>query len=198
MSEELKPCPFCENPAVEVQYNGPNEAQIKEALSVGHDWDVSYFVACWCGCTGPERAEEDAAIRGWNTRSDPSNTLIEEQAARIEELEQKLRTTSLEALAISDTNNEMAVRIAEAEKDYHEERKARYAAQSELVASQARLSEAVKVLEDTRGYMSDLKTLIDRRHDIGEMVDGGDLRYWASLIEFAISKAFITTLGGEK
>ena len=56
-----------------------------------------------------------------------SNTLIEEQAARIEE----------------------------AEKDYHEERKARYAAQSELVISQARISEAVKVLEWVNAELKD-------------------------------------------
>lgn len=48
---------------------------------------------------------------------------------------------------------EQAARIAEAEKDYHEERKARYAAQSELVISQARLSEAVKVLEQAAMYL---------------------------------------------
>ena len=39
-----------------------------------------------------------------------------EAASRIEELEQNLRTTSLEALAISDTNNEFQARIAELEK----------------------------------------------------------------------------------
>ena len=51
----------------------------------------------------------------WDKRT--SNTLIEEQAARIEELEQKLLTTSLEALAISDTNNELQAEIETAKND---------------------------------------------------------------------------------
>ena len=67
-----------------------------------------------------------------NLTTSPISSALFEAEERIQELEQKLRTTSLEALAISDTNNEMAVRVAEAEKDYHEERKARYAAQSQV------------------------------------------------------------------
>ena len=62
------------------------------------------------------------------------------------------------------------------EQEYYEERKARYAAQSELIASQARLSEAVKVLE---------------RLAEGEMSDAGH----TALREAA--KAFLATLGEE-
>lgn len=73
----LLPCPFCENPAVEIQYNGPNEEQIKSALTEGHEWDAAYFVACWCGCTGPERSEEGAAAEAWNRRSKPVASGVE-------------------------------------------------------------------------------------------------------------------------
>ncbi len=75
MATELNPCPFCGSPGVEVQYNGPNEDQIKEAMFYGADWDAAYFVACWCGSTGPERADEDAAILAWNTRPEPAQSL---------------------------------------------------------------------------------------------------------------------------
>jgi hypothetical protein len=116
----------------------------------------------------------------WKSIYATAADLIEEQAARIAELQAALD---------SDPDGS----------GYWRFWSGKAAEQANLATvSQARLSEAVKVLEDTRGYMSDFKTLIDRRHDSGEMVDGGDLRYWASLIEFAISKAFITTLGGEK
>lgn len=73
--EEMRPCPFCGNTAVEVQCNGPSDDQIKMALSEGHDWDAAYFVACYCGCTGPERAEADAAIAGWNLRCSATDDL---------------------------------------------------------------------------------------------------------------------------
>lgn len=107
--------------------------------------------------------------------------------SRIEELEQKLRTTSLEALAISDTNNEMAVRIAELQAEVQqldqsarEARGAAYAWETRDEASQARLSEAVKVLEG----LLDVTESDNTPNDI--------IRFSRSRIQ-----AFITTLGGE-
>jgi hypothetical protein len=112
----------------------------------------------------PKLTEHDKRIVLDKIKYRTSNTLIEEQAAR----------------------------IAEAEKDYHEERKARYAAQSELVASQARLSEAVKVLEEaTKGLDMVHNGLMDPtrpRQAVGEVC-----HHFLSK-----AKAFITTLGGEK
>lgn len=144
-----------------------------------------------------------------------SNTLIEEQAARIaeaekdyheerraryavqsqlvasqthiEELEQKLRTTSLEALAISDTNNELQARIAELERERDEylERSIAHDGQRQIEQHkadhfEARLSEAVKVLEPLVQYLED---------------DGPIL---ASDIEIlSNAKAFLATLGEE-
>jgi hypothetical protein len=96
---------------------------------------------------------------------------------------------------------EQAARIAEAEEDYHEERKARYAAQSELVASQARLSEAVKVLEEqNHGFelLHGRMTWAVNSHPDAKKAQL--LRDFADDAYSAISqaKAFITTLGGEK
>lgn len=46
-----------------------------------------------------------------------------------------------------------------------------------------------KTIAKLLGALSDMKTLIDQKHDSADMVDGGDLRYWSQLIEFAIRRA---------
>lgn len=50
-----------------------------------------------------------------------------------------------------------------------------------IEAQEARIDELEKAL-------GDIKDIIQRRHDSGEMVDGGDLRYWIDLVNFALSK----------
>lgn len=154
------------------------------------------------------KRDGNAARQTYDRIETAINALIEEQAARIEQLEQKLRTTSLEALSISDTNNEMAVRIAELEDEdskfeaeWTEARKGvnyfdmahilsgrlrqmdkrAKAANKRADASQARLSEAVKVLEG----LLDVTESDNTPNDI--------IRFSRSRIQ-----AFITTLGGEK
>ena len=94
MSEELKPCPFCGGPAL---FEGEEGA--------------GYEVVCQhCGSRSGWGDYGYQAEAYWDKRT--SNAIIEEQSARIHELEQKLRATSLEALASSDTNNELQARIA--------------------------------------------------------------------------------------
>jgi len=46
-----------------------------------------------------------------------------------------------------------------------------------------------KTIAELVSSLSDMKALIDRSHDSGDMVDGGDLRYWSDLIAFSISQA---------
>ena len=110
------------------------------------------------------------------------STLIEEQSSRIEELEQKLRTTSLEALAISDTNNELVEEAQRLRGLVSDSEKERYRVCAELLKrteiSESRLSEAVKVLER-----------IAANYEDGATFSGTQCA--------DIAKAFITTLGGE-
>lgn len=80
------------------------------------------------------------------------------------------------------------------EQEYHEERKARYAAQSELITSQARLSEAVKVLERIMAvvaYPCD-SSIQERGYGI-RSIDVSGCEYIAEAID-----AFIATLGENK
>ena len=100
MSEELKQCPFC---------------GWHPMLYIGRVEFTDAEVECECGANVGNYPTESEAIDAWNKRA--SNPLIEEQDARIEELEQKLRTTSLEALAISDANNELQAEIETAKND---------------------------------------------------------------------------------
>jgi chromosome condensin MukBEF ATPase and DNA-binding subunit MukB len=154
------------------------------------------FIPHWEECTNEVRADVYADMREALRVS--LNTLIEEQAARIEELEQKLRTTSLEALAISDTNNDMAMRIAELENDGSAWSRTAEAlnsvidrCRSDAMRAEVRLSEAVKVLEE-----------IDRLSMVIENgVKFAESHYpniKAVMFAMSKSKAFITTLGGEK
>ena len=136
-------------------------------------------------------------------------------AARIEELEQKLRTTSLEALAISDTNNEFQARIAGLEDVLEEKREninelrglLEYSENSIALlerkwqfqmdradASQARLSEAVKVLEpfaeaaECIDANDDYSSAPIWEHPAAMNITIGDIRR---------AQRFITTLGGD-
>lgn len=38
------------------------------------------------------------------------------------------------------------------------------------------------------GAIKDMAEIIERAHDSGNMVDGGDLRYWVQLLRFALSQ----------
>lgn len=100
-------------------------------------------------------------------------------AAYVTSAEQKLRTTSLEALAISDTNNEF----------------------------QARLSEAVKVLERAETALNDWLNIyasdMCEENRVAEahkrVSEYGTIGYIADVTaEIRGVKAFIATLGGEK
>ena len=101
-----------------------------------------------------------------------------EAAGRIEEIEQKLRTTYLEALAISDTNNEL----------------------------QARLSEAVKVLEEVTKAFSEFTSqaptmLSCGRHCTAEVEHMEEEAYASAhnhaAFQLRQAKAFLATLGEE-
>ena len=138
-----------------------------------------------------------------------------EAASRIEELEQNLRTTSLEALAISDANNELQAEIETAKNDLRSFMTSfvrehffdntgwqplpdllgmlsqmdnastiarTYRAQA--AAAEARLSEAVKVLESIAAHEPG-----DGNHNLNDLIARASVN---------AAKAFITTLGGEK
>ena len=185
MSEELKPCPFCGGPAV---LEGEE----------GH----GYEVVC-PHCDGRS---------GWGDYGYQAEAYWNKRSSRIQELEQKLRTTSLEALAISDANNELQAEIETAKNDLRSFMTSfvrehffdntgwqplpdllgmlsqmdnastiarTYRAQA--TAAEARLSEAVKVLESIIDYPK------RSREDDGENC--------YTIVQMA--KAFITTLGGE-
>ncbi len=157
MSEELRPCPFCGGQP-EMQINGPTSIEAQHMISMGEDWDVSYYAACQCTSTGPERLEEWEAATAWNTRPEPSNTLIEEQAARIASLENEIET------AKNDLRSFMTSFVREnffdntgwqplpdllgmlSQMDNASTVARTYRDRAD--ASQARLSEAVKVLEE--------------------------------------------------
>jgi uncharacterized protein (UPF0147 family) len=161
MSEELKPCPFCGSPAdpegwSSIDRKGP---------------------ACTNGdCDGAADSAE-----AWNKRA--SNTLIEEQAARISSL-----TAELEQIR---GHRGVAIQMANTASETATEQIAR------ATASQARLSEAVKVLESV---VNEEYVPVHVGYDDGP---GGGNFVYANAVRvdsdaFIKAKAFITTLGGEK
>lgn len=108
-----------------------------------------------------------------------SSNLADEAAARIDELDQKLLTTSLEALAISDTNKEL----------------------------QARLSGAVKVLEEMTKALNEFASLAPSRLSCGmrcsmEIEHMEEEAYAAAhdhaTFQLSQAKAFITTLAEKR
>ena len=147
-----------------------------------------------------------------------------EAAARIEQLEQKLRTTSLEALAISDSNNELQAEIETAKNDlrsfmtsfvrehffdntgwqplpdllgmlYQMDNASTVARtyRDRADEAEARLSEAVKVLERIMAVVTyPCDTSIQARGYGVRSIDVSGCEYIAEAIS-----AFITTLGGE-
>lgn len=93
MIEELKPCPFC---------GGNAQEGFDDFHHGGHVKCVE------CGVTGPVWSNDTQdAINAWNKRT--SNTLIEEQAARIAGLEDVLEEKR-------DSINSLRARLSEAVK----------------------------------------------------------------------------------
>lgn len=65
MSEELKPCPFC---------NGSKGLSVYDTAK-GFIWQ--YYVFCHsCGTNGPKCRTEEEAIRQWNQRWTKTNWAI--------------------------------------------------------------------------------------------------------------------------
>lgn len=46
-----------------------------------------------------------------------------------------------------------------------------------------------KLIANMASDLKDMASIIERAHDSGDMVDGGDLRYWVQLLRFAKVKA---------
>lgn len=46
-----------------------------------------------------------------------------------------------------------------------------------------------KLIASMASDLEDMASIIERTHDSGDVVDGGDLRYWVQLLRFAKDKA---------
>lgn len=176
MSEELKPCPFCGGSA-------------QESFADFHDG--GHVKCSECGVTGPVWSNDTQdAVNAWNIRA--SNTLTEEQAARIAELEAEVQRRKKREDQAGQHASHWKIEC--------------FAAERKLDESQARLSEAVKVLEELGTavsiYRLGVKDTVPKiaAGDPGDMATINALMANNGILDAALSqaKAFITTLGGEK
>lgn len=144
MSEELNPCPFCNGGAQ--TYRAFPEHETPWFIDVSHS-DQCILRTAMDGIMCCET--EDEMAKAWNLRA--SNTLIEEQAARIAELQDELEREKKETERLDGAwhaLHERMVKDNEGHARYFEKSQARIHELFDAeAASQARLSEAVKVLE---------------------------------------------------
>ena len=137
----------------------------------------------------PKLTEHDKRIVLDKIKYRSSNTLIEEQAARIAELQAELEREKKETERLDGAwhaLHERMVKDNEGHARYFEKSQARIHELFDAeAASQARLSEAVKVIEEMRKWLDYLPS---EYPDDAEMV----------MVLSAKAKAFIATLGENK